>query len=70
MKKQKSKAARGLVTWRIVYTSRKRPNDRHQEIKVDVRCGTVIDMDHAAASVAVRTHLSLDDVRVIRVEAC
>jgi len=69
MKRQNSKVARGLETRRIVYTSRKRPDGRHQEIKVDVRCGTIIDMDYAAALVAVRSSLSLADVRVVRIEA-
>jgi ADP-ribose pyrophosphatase YjhB (NUDIX family) len=64
MSKRKSKTARGLVTRRIVYTSRQRPDDRPQEIKVNVRRGTIIDLDYAAAMVAIRTHLSLNDVRV------
>jgi len=69
-KRTKSKAQRGLVTRRIVYASHKRPHDPHQELKVDVRNGTVIDMDYAAALVAVRTSLALDEVRIIRIEAC
>jgi len=71
MKKHtKSKAQRGLVTRRIVYASRKRPYARHQELKVDIRHGAVIDTDHAAGLVAVRTPLSLDEVRIIRIETC
>lgn len=66
----KSKAQRGLETQRIVYASRSRPHIRNQELKVDVRRGTVIDMDYAAALVAVRTPLSLDEVRIVRIEKC
>lgn len=68
MKRTKSKAQRGLVTRRIVYTNRKRPHDRHQELKVDVRTGTIIDLDYAAGIVAVRTPLPLADVKIIRIE--
>lgn len=71
MKKHtKSKAQRGPVTRRIVYASRKCPHARHQGLKVDVRRGTVIDLDHAAGLVAVRTLLSLDDVRIVKIETC
>ncbi|MGH3939137.1 MAG: hypothetical protein ACRDTG_10985 [Pseudonocardiaceae bacterium] len=66
----KSKAQRGLVTYRIVYISRKYPHARNQELKVDVRRGTVIDTDHAVGLVAVRTPIPLDEVRIIRIEAC
>lgn len=56
MKRQrKSKTQRGLGTVLIVYASLKRPHARNQELKVDVRRGTVIDTDHAAGSVTVRT---------------
>lgn len=68
MKQTKSKAQRGLVTRRIVYASRLRPNARHQVLKVDVRSGTVMDMDFAAALVAVRTPLSLADIEIVRIE--
>ncbi|MBV9143550.1 MAG: hypothetical protein JO115_21995 [Pseudonocardiales bacterium] len=68
MKQTKSKAQRGLVTRRIVYASRQRPNARHQVLKVDVRSGTVMDMDFAAALVAVRTPLSLADIKFVRIE--
>lgn len=70
MKRHKSKAERGIVTQRIVYASCRYPHARNQELKVDVRRGTVIDMDHATALVAVRTPLPLDEVRVIRIEMC
>lgn len=71
MKRQtKSKVQRGLVTQRIVYVSRERPHARHQELRVDVRRGTVIDVDYATALVAVRMSLALDEVRIVRVEAC
>lgn len=65
----KSKAQRGLVTHRIVYAHRHRPHARHQVLKVDVRNGTVIDVDYAAALVAVRTPLSLADITIVRIEA-
>lgn len=44
-----TKAQRGLVTRRIVYASHQRPHARHQELKVDVRSGTTMDMEYAAA---------------------
>jgi hypothetical protein len=68
MKQTKNKAQRGLVTRRIVYASRQRPHARHQVLRVDVRSGTVIDMDYAAALVAVRTPLSLADIKIVRIE--
>ncbi|MGH3943168.1 MAG: hypothetical protein ACRDTG_32000 [Pseudonocardiaceae bacterium] len=63
----KSKAARGLETRRIVYGNHRRPHDQPQELKVDVRRGEVIDDDHAAAMVAVRTTLPLADVRIVKI---
>jgi hypothetical protein len=69
MKHTRSKVQRGLVTRRIVYANRKRPRDRNQELKVDIRNGTVLDMDYAAALVAVRTPLLLADVKIIKIEA-
>ena len=69
-KRTKSKAQRGLVTHRIVYANRKYPHARNQELKVDVRRGTVIDADYAGGLVAVRTPLPLDDVRIVRIEMC
>ena len=67
-KHAKSKDQRGLVTRRIVYASRQSPHARHQVLKVDVRSGTAIDMDFAAALVAVRTPLSLADIKIIKIE--
>lgn len=67
MKQTRSKAARGLVTWTIVYRDRRRSHGRDQQLKVDVRRGEVIDLDYAAAMVAVRTALPLADVRVVRI---
>lgn len=69
MKHIKSKAQRGLVTQRIVYANNKQSHAPHQELKVDVRSGTIIDEDYATALVAVRTPLNLADVRIIRIEA-
>ncbi|MGH4012770.1 MAG: hypothetical protein ACRDSL_02290 [Pseudonocardiaceae bacterium] len=68
MKQTKSKAQRGLVTRRIVYANRRRPHDRPHELKVDVRSGTVIDLDYATGLVAVRTPLLLADVKIISIE--
>ncbi|MGH3930534.1 MAG: hypothetical protein ACRDTF_11230 [Pseudonocardiaceae bacterium] len=68
MKHTESKTARGLVTQRIVYASRKYPHARNQELRVDLRRGTVIDLDYTAVLVAVRTPLSLTDVRIIKIE--
>jgi hypothetical protein len=36
---------------------------------VDVRSGTIIDMEYAAALVAVRTSLPLADIKIVRIEA-
>ncbi|MGQ0778137.1 MAG: hypothetical protein ACT4NY_27620 [Pseudonocardiales bacterium] len=66
-KHPKSKQARGLETRRIVYGNHRRPHDKPQELKVDVRCGEVIDEDYAAAMVAVRTTLPLADVRIVKI---
>ncbi|MGH3426638.1 MAG: hypothetical protein ACRDQZ_03545 [Mycobacteriales bacterium] len=68
MKHTKSKARRGLVTRRIVYASHQGPHARHHELKVDVRRGTVIDMEYAAALVAVRTPLPLADITIVKIE--
>lgn len=68
-KRTKSKAQRGLVTQRIVYANHKLPHARHQVLTVDVRSGTVIDADYAAALVAVRTPLPLADVRIVKIMA-
>lgn len=65
--KPKSKEARDLETRCIVYGDRSRPDARHQELKVDVRCCEEIDKDHAAAMVAVRTTLALADVKIIKI---
>lgn len=69
-KRTKNKTKRGSVTHRIIYANRKYPHARNQEIRVDVRHGTVIDNDHAAGLVAVRTPLPLDEVRIVRIEPC
>ena len=66
-RRPKSKEARGLETRRIVYGDRRRPHDKPQELKVDVRRGEVIDDDYAAAMVAARTTLPLADVRIIKI---
>jgi len=67
VKHTKSKTAGGLVTRTIVYRDRSRPHSRDQHLKVDVRRDEVIDLDYAAAMVAVRTGLPLAYVRVIRI---
>jgi len=69
-KRPKSKAERGLVSMRIVYASHGLPRARHQELKADVRPGTVIDVDHATGLVAVRTTMPLNEVRIISIEPC
>ncbi|MGQ0779101.1 MAG: hypothetical protein ACT4NY_32585 [Pseudonocardiales bacterium] len=66
-RKSKSKQARGLETRRIVYGDRSRPHVQHQELKVDVRRGEVIDDDYAAALVAARTTTPLADVIIVKV---
>ncbi|MGH3941686.1 MAG: hypothetical protein ACRDTG_24260 [Pseudonocardiaceae bacterium] len=69
-KRIKSKAARGLVTHRIVYASRKYPHARNQELKVDLRRGAEIDPHYAVGIVATRTPLMLDEIRIVRIEQC
>ncbi|MGH3830918.1 MAG: hypothetical protein ACRDRS_10800 [Pseudonocardiaceae bacterium] len=69
MKHTKSKARKGLVTRRIVYSSHQSPHTRHQELKVNVRSGTIIDMEYAAALVAVRIPLPLADIKIVSIEA-
>lgn len=66
-RKRKSKQSHGLETWRIVYGDRRRPHAQHQELKIDVRRGEVIDDDYAAAMVAARTTLPLADVFIVKV---
>jgi hypothetical protein len=58
-----------LGTRRIVFTNRKRPHERPQEIKVDVRRDERIDEDYAAAMVANRTSVPLADVKIVRITA-
>jgi hypothetical protein len=67
VKRTKSKKHRGLETWRIVYGNHRRPHDRPQELKVDIRRGEVIDVDYATGLVAVRTTMPLADVRIIKI---
>lgn len=67
MKRPRSKASRGLETRCIVYGNRRRPHDKPQELKVDVRRGDVIDDDCAAAMVAARTTVPLADVRILKI---
>lgn len=55
------------MTRRIVYQNRQRPHDRPPELKVDVRRGETIDDDYAAAMVAVRTSVRLEDVKIVKV---
>jgi len=69
-RRPKSKEQKGLVTVLIVYASHQRPHARHQELKVDVRRGTVIDTDHATGLVAVRTTMPLADVKIIKIAPC
>lgn len=67
MKHTKSKKSRGLVTKIIAYKSSKRPHDRPQELKVDVPRGEIIDPSYAAAMVAVRTSIPLEDVNIVKI---
>ncbi|MGH3929688.1 MAG: hypothetical protein ACRDTF_06900 [Pseudonocardiaceae bacterium] len=67
----KSKETRGLETRIIVYGNRRRPHAAHQELKVDVRRGDVIDEDSvgskqvddflAGVSLAVSSVLTFDE---------
>lgn len=66
-RRPRSKAPRGLETRRIVYGNHRRPHEKPQELKVDLRFGEVIDDDYAAAMVAVRTTMPLADVWIIQV---
>lgn len=67
MKRPRSKVSRSLETRRIVYGNHRRPHEKPQELKVDVRRGEVIDDDHAAAMVAVRTTVPLADIRIVKI---
>lgn len=67
MKRPRSKASKGLETRRIVYGNHRRPHEKPQELKVDVRRGEVIDDDYAAAMVAARTTVPLADIRIIKI---
>jgi hypothetical protein len=67
VKRTKSKANSALVTRRIIYADHQRLRDRPQELKVDVRRGEHIDLDYAAAMVAVRTSVPLKNVKVIQI---
>ncbi len=58
------------MTRRIVYADRKCSPARHHELKVDVREGEIIDLNYAAALVAVRAALPLADVQIVRIEMC
>lgn len=69
-KQLKSKAQRGLVTFRIIYANRRHPHARNQELKVDLRRGTVLDTDYAVGLVALRTPLALEDIRIVRTALC
>lgn len=65
----KSKMSKGLEAQIIIYGNRRYPHTRHQQLKVDIRCGEMIDNDYAAAIVAARIGLALADVVVIKVTA-
>ncbi len=64
---RKSRKNRGLVARRITYTSTERPHDRHRKLIVDVSHGEVVDVDYAAAMVAVRTGIPLAEVTIVTV---
>ena len=67
MKHFKRKRNRGLVTKRIVYLDRRHPHERPQEITADFRHSDVIDDDYAAAVVAVRTSIPLNQVKIVKI---
>ncbi|HEU0089924.1 MAG TPA: hypothetical protein VFQ77_20125 [Pseudonocardiaceae bacterium] len=67
MRRSKRRRSGRLVTRRILYQNYKRPHDRPQELKVDVPPGEMIDTDYATAMVAVRTGMSLDDVKIVKI---
>ncbi len=67
MKHAKSKKGRGLVARSIVYKSNKRPRDQSRELKVDVPRGEIIDASYAAAMVAMRTSMPLEDVNIVKI---
>lgn len=69
-KRARSKAARNLVTHRIVYAHHRYPRARNQELKVNLRQGTDVDTDYARAIVAVRASLALKDIKIVRIESC
>lgn len=67
MKHTRKRKSRGLVTKVIVYRDARHPDSRPQEVTIDVRRDEVINMDHRAATVAVRTGTPLSEVRIIEV---
>lgn len=67
VKHTKSKSRRGLVAKRIVYRNRRRPHDRPQELKIDVRRDETVDTCDAAAMVAVRTSIPMSNVKIIEI---
>lgn len=68
MKHIKSKKSRGLVIKSIAYKSNKHPHDRSRELKVDVPQGEIIEPSYAAAMVAVRTSIPLEDVHIVKIQ--
>ena len=68
MKHTKSKKSRGLVAKNLVYKSNKHPHDQFRELKVDVPQGEIIEPSYAAAMVAVRTSIPLEDVHIVKIQ--
>ncbi len=67
MRHAKSKKSRGLTTRSIAYKSNKRPHDWLLELTVDVPRGETVNASYAAAMVAVRTGMPLDDVSIVKI---
>lgn len=67
MKHLKRRNRRGLVTKRIVYRNRRHAHDRSQEMKVNIRRGETLDPDYAAAMVAVRASIPLNNVKILEI---
>jgi hypothetical protein len=68
VKHTKGKKSKGLVAKSIMYKSNKHPHDQFRELKVNVPQGEIIEPSYAAAMVAVRTSIPLEDVHIVKIQ--
>lgn len=67
MKHLKRKKNRSPTTTHIVYRDHRHPHDRPQQITTDAHRPDLIDMGYAAAVVAVRTSIPLNQATIIKI---